>query len=130
MAAIHRLKIDSDILKTGAVSPELVEELFRTVDESISYEIEVAGGTAATTLPGIGTGATQIQTIQSFVLITDTSVTLGWNSANTSLVVASGNRRAVFVAYGITYDTSSLTAPTIANSGTATATIQVMLGGT
>ena len=126
MAAIHRLKIESDILKTGAVSPLLLEELFRTVDESISYELEIAGGTAATSLPGIGSGAAQIETIQSFILVTDTSVTLAWNGANTSLVVSSGQRRAVFIAYGV----SSTTVPTIANSGSTTATIQVAIGGT
>lgn len=126
MAAIHRLKIDSDILKTGAVSPELVEELFRTVDESISYEIEVAGSTAATSLPGFGSGATQIETIQSFVCVSDVSVTLGWNGANTSLVVGAGQRRAVFIAYGV----STTTVPTIANSGSSTATLQIMAGGT
>lgn len=126
MAAIHRLKIDSDILKTGAVSPALVEELFRTVDESIAYELEVAGGTAATSLPGIGSGAAQIETIQTFILVTDTSVTLSWNAANTSLTVATGQRRAVFIAYGV----STTTVPTIANSGSTTAIIQVMVGGT
>ena len=126
MAAIHRLKIESDILKTGAVSPLLLEELFRTVDESLAYELEIAGGTAATSLPGIGSGAAQIETIQSFILVTDTSVTLAWNGANTSLVVSSGQRRAVFIAYGV----SSTTVPTIANSGSTTATIQVAIGGT
>ena len=126
MAAIHRLKIESDILKTGAVSPLLLEELFRTVDESLAYELEVAGSTAATSLPGIGSGAAQIETVQTFILITDTSVTLGWNSANTSLTVTTGQRRAVFIAYGV----STTTVPTIANSGSTTATIQVMIGGT
>ena len=126
MAAIHRLKIESDILKTGAVSPLLLEELFRTVDESISYELEVAASTAATSLPGFGSGAAQIETIQSFILVTDTSVTLSWNSANTSLVVGTGQRRAVFIAYGV----STTTVPTIANSGSTTATIQIVAGGT
>ena len=126
MAAIHRLKIESDILKTGAVSPLLLEELFRTVDESLAYELEIAGSTAATSLPGIGSGAAQIETIQSFILVTDANITLGWNSANTSMVVGTGQRRAVFIAYGV----SSTTVPTVANSGSSTATIQVMIGGT
>ena len=126
MAAIHRLKIESDILKTGAVSPLLLEELFRTVDESISYELEVAGSTAATSLPGFGSGAAQIETIQSFICVSDTSVTLNWNGANTSMVVGTGQRRAVFIAYGV----STTTVPTIANSGSTTATIQIVAGGT
>lgn len=126
MPAIHRLKIESDILKTGAVSPLLLEELFRTVDESVAYELEVAGSTSATSLPGFGSGAAQIETIQTFLLVTDTSVTLSWNGANTSLVVNTGQRRAVFIAHGV----STTTVPTIANSGSSTATIQVMAGGT
>ena len=126
MAAIHRLKIESDILKTGAVSPLLLEELFRTVDESLAYELEVAGSTSATSLPGIGSGAAQIETIQSFICVSDTSVTLNWNGANTSMVVGTGQRRAVFIAYGV----STTTVPTIANSGSTTATIQIVAGGT
>lgn len=126
MAAIHRLKIDSNLLKTNAVSPDLIEELFRTVDESIAYEVEVAGGVTAASLPGLGTADAAIATIQTFVLITDTSITLNWNGANTSLVVGSGQRRAVFIAYGV----STTTVPTVTNSGTATATVQVMAGGT
>lgn len=126
MAAIHRLKLNSDLLKTNAVSPELVEELFRTVDESVSYDAEVASGTTAASLPGFGSSAGQIETIQTFLLITDTSITLAWNGANTSLVVGSGQRRAVFIAYGV----STSTVPTVTNSGSTTATIQVMAGGT
>lgn len=126
MPAIHRFKIDSDLLRTNAVSPELIEELFRTVDESISYEIEVADGVAATSLPGFGAGAAQIETIQTFILITNVNVTLNWNAANTSLVVAAGNRFAVFVAYGV----STTTVPTIANSSGSLATVQVLAGGT
>ena len=126
MAAIHRLKIESDLLKSNAVSPTLLEELFRTVDESISYELEIADGTAATNLPGFGTGAAQIETVQAFILMTNVNVTLNWNAANTSLVVASGNRFAIFIAYGV----STTTIPTIANSSGSLATIQVVAGGT
>ena len=126
MAAIHRLKIESDLLKSNAVSPTLLEELFRTVDESISYELEIADGTAATNLPGFGTGAAQIETIQTFILITNINVTLSWNSANTNLIVGSGQRFAFFIAYGV----STTTVPTIANSSGSLATVQVIAGGT
>lgn len=126
MAAIHRLKLNSDLLKTNAVSPELVEELFRTVDESVSYTIEVASGVTDTNLPGFGSGSAQIETIQTFILISDTTVVLNWNSADTTLSVGTGNRYAVFIAYGV----STTTVPHITNSTTGTATIAVMAGGT
>ena len=125
-AAIHHLKITSDLLKSGAISPSMLEELFRTVDESISYDLEVGSGVTAASLPGFGTGAAAIETIQTFILVTDTSITLNWNGANTSLVVGSGQRRAVFMAYGV----SSTIVPTVTNSGSTTATLQVMAGGT
>lgn len=126
MAAIHRLKIESDILKTGAVSPLLLEELFRTVDESISFTIEVAGSTAATSLPGFGSGAAQIETIQTLLVLSDQSVTLNINGANISMVVSTGNRYAAVLLFGI----STTTVPTIANSGSSTANIIVLGGGT
>lgn len=126
MAAIHQINLETLLLKANALSPTLLYELFRTVDESISYELEIASGTGATTLPGFGSGAAQIETIQTFVLITDTSVTLNWNAANTSLVVGASQRNAVFMAYGV----STTTAPTIANSGSTTALVQVIAGGT
>ena len=126
MAAINRLKIESDLLKTGAVSPLLLEELFRTVDESISYTIEVNGGTAATSLPGFGSGAAQIETIQTLLVLSDQNVTLNINAANISMVVGTGNRYAAVILFGI----STTTVPTIANSGTSTANLIVLGGGT
>lgn len=131
MASIHRLKLDSDILRSGSISPELIEELFRTVDESVSYEIEVADGVSAADLPGFGTAATAIATIQTFLLITDRTITLGWNgasgtNANNSLVVGTGQRRAIFLAYGV----STTTVPTVSNSSGGIAILQVVAGGT
>ena len=126
MASIHQLNLETLLLKANALSPTLLYELFRTVDESISYELEIAGSTSATSLPGFGSSAAQIETIQTFVLITDTSITLNWNGANTSLVVGTSQRNAVFMAYGV----STTTVPTIANSGSTTALVQVLAGGT
>lgn len=126
MASIHQLNLETLLLKANALSPTLLYELFRNVDESISYELEIAGSTSATSLPGFGSGAAQIETIQTFVLITDTSVTLNWNAANTSLVVGTSERNAVFMAYGV----STTTVPTISNSGSTTALVQVLAGGT
>ena len=126
MAAIHHLKIASDLIKSGAISPELLEDLFRTVDESVSYELEVADGVTAASLPGVGSGSAAIETIQTFIFVTDTTMVLNWNGANTSLVVATGNRKAVFMAYGI----STTTVPTVTNSSGSTATITVLAGGT
>jgi len=126
VAAIHRLKIDSDLLKTGAVSPQLLEELFRNVDESISYTLEVASGVTDVDLPGFGSGSAAIATIQTLIVISDTSVVLNVNGADISMVVATGNRYAVVILWGI----STTTVPHITNSGTATATLIVMGGGT
>ncbi len=125
MAAIHKFKIVSDFIKAGAISPELLRELFRTVTESLAYEVAVASGVTATSLPGFGSSAGQITTIQTFIFITDTTVTLNWNGANISMVVAAGDRFAVFVAYGV----STTTVPTITNAGSTTATITVIAGG-
>lgn len=126
MAAIHHMKIASDLIKSGVISPELLEDLFRTVDESVSYELEVGDGVTAAALPGFGTGSAAIQTIQTFIFTTDVNVTLNWNGANTSMVVATGDRRAVFMAFGV----STTTVPTITNSSGSTATITVLAGGT
>ena len=104
----------------------MLEELFRTVDESISYDLEVGAGVTAASLPGFGSGAAAIATIQTFILVTDTSITINWNGANTDLVVGSGQRRAGIIAYGV----STTTVPTVTNSGSTTATIQIMAGGT
>lgn len=117
--------MSSDFIKSGAISPELVKDLFRTVTHSLSYEVTVASGVTATALPGFGASAGQITTIQTFIFITDTTVTLNWNGANISMVVASSDRYAVFIAYGI----STTTVPTITNAGSTTATISVMAGG-
>ena len=125
-AAIHHCKIASDLIKSGAISPELLEDLFRTVDESISYELEVGDGVTAASLPGFGSGSAAIETIQTFIFMTDTTVTLNWNGANTSMVVATGDRKAIFMAYGV----STTTVPTITNSSGATAMITVLGGGT
>ena len=126
MAAICNLQIQSKLIKSGAISPELLEDLFRTVNESVSYEVEVANGITAASLPGFGTGAAAIETIQVFIFMTDTNITLNWNGANTSLVVAAGNRKAVFMAYGV----STTTVPTVTNSSGLTATITILAGGT
>ena len=126
MAAIHKLEISSKLIKSGAISPELLEDIFRTVNESVSYEVEVADGITAASLPGFGSGAAAIATIQTFIFMTDTNVTLNWNGANTSLVVAAGNRKAVFMAYGV----STTTVPTVTNSSGQTAIISVLAGGT
>lgn len=126
MAAIHHIKVASDLIRSGAVSPELLEDLFRTIDESVSYELEVGDGVTAAALPGFGAGAAAIETIQTFIFVTNTNITLNWNGANTSLVVATGNRRAVFMAYGV----STTTVPTVTNSSGLTATINVLAGGT
>ena len=126
MAAIHQLEISSKLIKSGAISPELLEDIFRTVNESVSYEVEVADGITAASLPGFGSGAAAIATIQTFIFMTDTKVTLNWNGANTSLVVAAGNRKAVFMAYGV----STTTVPTVTNSSGQTAIISVLAGGT
>lgn len=126
MAAIHKLEIETSLLRTGALSPAVVEELFRTVDESISYELEVGSGVTDTNLPGFGSGDTQITTIQSFILISDTTVVLNWNGADTTLSVGTSERRAVFMAYGC----STSTVPHISNSTSGTAIIQVIAGGT
>ena len=104
----------------------MLEELFRTVDESISYDLEVGSGVTAASLPGFGTGAAAIETIQTFIVVTDTSITINWNGANTNLVVGSGQRRAGIIAFGV----STTTVPTVTNSGSTTATIQIMAGGT
>lgn len=126
MAAIHRLKIESDLLKTGAISPPLLEELFRTLDESVSYTLEVAGSTSATSLPGFGSGAAQIETIQTLLVLSDQSVTLNINGANISMVVSTGHRYAAVLLFGV----STTTVPTIANSGASTANVIVLGGGT
>ena len=126
MAAIHHLKIASDLIKSGAISPELLEDLFRTVDESVSYELEVGDGVSAASLPGFGSGSAAIETIQTFIFVTDTTMVLNWNGANTSMVVATGDRKAVFMAYGV----STTTVPTVTNSSGSTATITVLAGGT
>ena len=126
MAAIHHLKVTSDFIKSGLPGVKLLEELFRTVDESVGYELEVASGVTAASLPGFGTGDAAIATIQTFLFLTDTTVTLNWNGANSSLVVASGDRFAVFMVWGV----STITVPTITNSGTTTANIRVLAGGT
>ena len=126
MAAIHRLKINSDLLKTGAVSPELREELFRTVDESISYQIEVGSGVTDTNLPGLGSADAAIATIQTLIVFSDTSVTLNVNGADISMVVATGNRYAGVILFGV----STATVPHITNSGSTTATLIVVAGGT
>ena len=126
MAAIHHLKIASDLIKSGAISPELLEDLFRTVDESVSYELEVADGVTAASLPGFGSGSAAIETIQTFIFVTNTTMVLNWNGANTSMVVATGDRKAVFMAYGV----STTTVPTVTNSSGSTATITVLAGGT
>ena len=126
MAALHQINLSNNLIRSGAISPMLVQELFRSVDESVSYELEVGDGVTAAALPGFGSGDTAIATIQTFVLITDRNITLSWNGANTSIVVASGDRYAIFIAYGV----STTTVPTFTNSSGWTATIQVMGGGT
>ena len=120
------MKIASDLIRSGAISPALLEDLFRTVDESVSYELEVGDGVTAASLPGFGSGDAAIATIQTFIFTTDTNITLNWNGANSSLVVAAGNRRAVFMVYGV----STTTVPTVTNSSGLTATISVLAGGT
>ena len=125
-AAIHHLKVASDLIKSGVISPELLEDLFRTVDESVNYELEVADGVTAAALPGFGSADTAIATIQTFILTTNVNLTLNWNGANTSLVVASGDRKAIFMTYGVT----TTTVPTVTNSSGSTATITVLAGGT
>ena len=126
MAAIHHLKIASDFIKATGAGEQLLEALFRSVDESLSYELEVASGVTAASLPGFGSGDAAIATIQTFVFTTDTTVTLNWNGANNSLVVATGNRFAVFMVWGV----STTTVPTITNAGSTTANIRVLAGGT
>ena len=126
MAAIHKLEIETSLLRTGALSPAVIEELFRTVDESISYELEVGSGVTDTNLPGFGSGDTQIATIETFILISDTTVVLNWNGADTTLSVGTSQRKAIFMAYGC----STTTVPHITNSGSTTATIEVVAGGT
>ena len=126
MAAIHKLEIETSLLRTGALSPAVIEELFRTVDESISYELEVGSGVTDTNLPGFGSGDTQITTIQTFILITDTTVVLNWNGADTTLSVGTSERRAIFIAYGV----STSTVPHLTNSGSTTAIVTVVAGGT
>lgn len=93
---------------------------------SISYEVEIGTGVTAQALPGFGSSAGQITTIQTFLFVTDTTITLNWNAANTSMVVGSADRRAVFMAYGV----STTTVPTVTNSGSTTATVTVLGGGT
>ena len=85
----------------------------------------MGSGVTAQSLPGFGSGAGQINTIQAFILITDTTITLNWNGANTSMVVAPGDRKAIFMAYGVT----TTTVPTITNAGSTTAIINVLAGG-
>ncbi len=126
MASIHHLKITSDLIKSSLISPDLIQELFRNVDESISYEIDVAASVTDANLPGFGSGDTDITTIQTFILITDTTIVLNWNAADTSMVVASGDRFAVFIAYGV----STTTVPHVTNSGSTVASVTVMAGGT
>ena len=126
MAAIHQLSLSSKLIKAGAISPVLLEELFRDVDESISYELDVAASVTDANLPGFGSGDTDITTIQTFILVTDTTIVLNWNGADTSMVVGSGQRRAVFLVYGV----STTTVPHVSNSGATTAKIQVLSGGT
>src|SRR3990167_3910783 len=126
MAAIHKREIETSLLRTGALSPAVIEELFRTVDESISYELEVGSGVTDTNLPGFGSGDTQIGTIETFILISDTTVVLNWNGADTTLSVGTSQRRAVFMAYGV----STSTLPHLTNSGSTTAIVQVIAGGT
>ena len=126
MSAVHHLKTTSDFIKSTGAGAQLVEELFRTVDESVSYELEVASGVTAAQLPGFGSGDAAIGTIQTFLFTTDTTVVLNWNGANNSLVVATGDRFAVFMVWGV----STTTVPTITNSGSTTANIRVLAGGT
>lgn len=126
MASIHHLEIVSDLIRSGLICPELTRDLFRTVDESISYEIDVASGVTDADLPGFGSGDTQITTIQTFVLFTDTTLVLNWNGADSSLVVASGDAWAAFIVYGV----STTTVPHVTNSQAGTATVVVMAGGT
>ena len=126
MAPIHKLEIETSLLRTGALSPAVIEELFRTVDESISYELEVGSGVTDTNLPGFGSGDTQIATIETFILISDTTVVLNWNGADTTLSVGTSQRRAVFMAYGV----STSTVPHITNSGSTMAIVTVVAGGT
>ena len=125
-AAIHRLKFESDLLKTGAISPPLLEELFRTVDESVSYSLEVASGVTDTDLPGFGSGNAAIATIQSLVVLSDKNVVLNVNGADISMIVSTGHRYACVILWGI----STTTVPHITNSGTDTATLIVLGGGT
>jgi len=98
----------------------LIKDLAQTVDKSIVYEGQIPASTGPVTLPDIGAGTFDISTITTFMLYTDTAITLNWNSADLTLSADS-----VFIAFNC----STTTAPTVTNSQSSAANILMIVGG-
>ena len=126
MADIFRLHIKAELISADGTPPKTYD-LFRTVDESAMYRIELAAGATDQSLVLTGTGG--IETYQCLLVIVDRACTIrpGGGSTTTFTITGTPQDPAAF----LLWRTSQNVTPTISNNDLSNITnVVVVAGGT
>ena len=97
----------------------------QAIQEGHGERVVVANGASNVALPGIGTGALDITTVQVFAFIAFGVLTLVWNGGSATTLNGSEDTPAGF----IIFRTSNTAIPTVSNSSGAAVEAFVMKGG-
>jgi hypothetical protein len=101
-------------------------ELAASIDEgSVDGPLTLANGASGVSIPGIGSGATDITTLSVFAIFAFGVVTLVWNGGSATTLNGSTTNPAIFLV-GRTANTST---PTVSNSSGAAVEIFVVKAG-
>jgi hypothetical protein len=126
MSSIIDFKGVLHVLSADVVMPAFALHNAIAVDESVfGGPIELANGASNVALPGIGAGAADITTVETFWFLAYGVITLTWNGAAVVL-----NGTATAPALFMAHHTSTTTIPLLSNSSGATVLVRWLFGGT